>query len=106
MTLLAGLWYAAWPCARRASRRSPLRWLSTIVLSILVIYAKESTIILVAAAYAYLVFARRDPHGVFAAVASVGCIVLALVPWAYRNKQVSGDWIYLADASRRRHLAV
>lgn len=96
VTLLAGLWYAAWPL-RDVQSRSPLRWLSTIVLSILVIYAKESTIILVAALYAYLVFTRRDRHGTSAAIASIGCIVLALLPWAYRNKQVTGDWIWLTS---------
>ncbi|GJM26061.1 MAG: membrane protein [Phycisphaerae bacterium] len=96
VTFLAGLWWVAWPL-RQSRVSSPLRWLAAILLSILVIYAKESTLILVAALLGYIVFARRDRTGIIGAAASVACIIIALLPWAYRNKQATGDWIWLTS---------
>ncbi len=96
VTLLAALWWVALPFRDR-QLRSSMRWAAAIALSILVIYAKESTILLVAALFGYLIFARRDRAGVVAAIAAGICIAASLLPWAYRNKQLTGEWIWLTS---------
>jgi hypothetical protein len=96
VTLLAGLWWVAWPL-RDAKGNTLLRWLGTIALSIGVIYTKESTILLVGVLLGYLAFARRDRTALIGTGATIVGIIVALLPWASRNQQVTGDWIWLTS---------
>ncbi|NOX59124.1 MAG: glycosyltransferase family 39 protein [Planctomycetes bacterium] len=94
--LLAGLWWIAWPL-RNLQFASIKRWLGTIVAAILCVYAKESTLPMVILLLGYIVFARKDLTAIPGVVATILCIAVALLPWAYRNNQVVGEWIWLTS---------
>ena len=95
VSALCALWWAAWPVFREGSV-SPRRWLAVAALSILCVYLRESTlgliaiILLIAAGRA--IRERAVPVGPIL----VGlAIVLALTPWAARNRRVTGEWTWL-----------
>lgn len=94
--LVAFVWCVGLPLSDPQTKPA-LRWLFMTALMVLSIYTKESTLLLVIALLALLVVTR--PRLTFAphAIISIFCIVLALLPWAYRNKQLTGEWIFLTS---------
>ena len=114
VTVLAGLWWVSWPlinggggtCLAAGSPREGLpplppgrwgRWVLTGVLSALCVYLRPSTAGLVLVWTAVLVI--RQGVGGYRAWAGgavvVGVVVLSLVPWAARNRRVTGHWCWL-----------
>lgn len=95
VVLLAGFW---WIMGSILESRGPTigRWIWTGAVASLCVYQRESSLGLVLATIGIVVifkrFSRRDMIG---AATAVVCIVLALLPWAMRNKRIVGEWCWL-----------
>ncbi len=96
VTLIAFVWLAALPLSDPKSAAT-WRWGLMTALIVLAVYTKESTLPIAVAMLAYLIVVRSRLTFVPHAIVTIFCIVFALLPWAYRNKQVTGEWIFLTS---------
>ncbi len=72
------------------------RWVSVGLVAALCVYVRESSLGLVALALCFVVACRRFDRSSLAGVAIAGgIVVMALVPWAARNRHVIGEWCWL-----------
>ena len=94
VTSIVALWLIAWPLRRRGGG-SAARWLAMGLAACVSVYLRESSLVFVAALVAYLLVVRRDRRAVLGAVTVVLMVFVALVPWAYRNSRVIGQWCWL-----------
>ena len=94
VTAVAALWWVAWPL-RRPEGGSWMRWTSVGLLAALCVHLRESSLLLVAALAVYLIVVRRDRRAVGGVVGIVLISVASLLPWAYRNSRVIGQWCWL-----------
>ena len=94
VTALVGLWCVAWPLRRRECA-SWGRWIAVAALSAICIYIKESSLAFVVLLMMYFIAVRRDWRSMAGGAIVASVIVAALVPWAYRNQQVIGEWCWL-----------
>lgn len=71
-------------------------WFAVAVAACLVVYAREAGLAIVAAWLLLAVVAQRfKPAACLGVVVVVVAVVLALLPWAARNKSVTGQWVWL-----------
>ncbi len=71
-------------------------WIALGVVSVLCVHTRESAVVLVVLTFAVIVVIHRGALRMFTRVAVVGAIVFAsLVPWAIRNRTVTGSWCFL-----------
>lgn len=71
-------------------------WFAATLLAILLIYVRESSLLLMLLMIAFVVVVKHfDRRVMVGAIFSVLLIVLALFPWALRNKSVTGSWVWL-----------
>jgi 4-amino-4-deoxy-L-arabinose transferase-like glycosyltransferase len=93
VTVLTALWCVGLRLA--TGRGSWRQWASAALLASLCVYARESLLVLIAALLLALIVMRRDARTA-AGAAGVGLVVLvALLPWAWRNQRVLGQWCWL-----------
>jgi len=97
IALLLALWIAAWPIWRAADARGSWpRWLAVAALAVACVYARESSAGLIGLLLVLLIGRHRGRRRVVAGAAGVaGLVVLALLPWAWRNQHVTGDFCFL-----------
>lgn len=93
VTALAGLWLAA-PPARRSSPTGPGRWVVVSVLAAVCVHVRESSLLFVAALCVFLAVRRRDRAALVGAGFVIAVVFVALLPWAFRNSQVIGQWCW------------
>jgi hypothetical protein len=93
VTALTGLWLAAWPLLRCAER-SAARWMLVAALAALCVHARESLALFVAALLVLLLLLRRDRAALLGSIGVATLVVLALVPWGWRNQRVLGEWYW------------
>ncbi|HRX83720.1 MAG TPA: hypothetical protein P5572_01730 [Phycisphaerae bacterium] len=93
VTALAGLWLAAWPLTAR-TRSSVPRWGAVAVLAVLAVYAREASVLFVAALLVFLLLVRRDRQALLGSAAVALIVVLALVPWMLRNERLLGHRVW------------
>ena len=79
------------------SDRVPLRrWLLIGVLGASCVYLRESSLGLYLAGLAFVVCCRRfEPRSTGGVAAAAVFMVASLVPWAVRNRQITGEWRWL-----------
>jgi len=94
VTSIALLWLIVWPLRNRECN-SAGRWAAAGVFSAMCVYVRESALLIVAAMAVYLVIVRLDWRAMLGSASIVALVVLSLIPWGYRNKQVLGQWVFL-----------
>jgi hypothetical protein len=94
VTALVALWWVAWPLRERAAQ-SLWRWFAVAGLGAVSVYLRESAIAYVALLTMFLVIVRRDVRSLLGTAIIIAIVVGALLPWAYRNKSVIGEWCWL-----------
>lgn len=95
VAVLTALW---WLVARiiRQGTESLGRWVAVGLLAALCVYVRESSVGLVAVALGFTLVCRRfDRRTLLGTAIAAGLVVLALVPWAARNRLVVGEWCWL-----------
>lgn len=95
VAVLMALW---WLIARiiRQGTKSLGRWVAVGLVAALCVYVRESSVGLVAVALGFTLVCRRfDRRALLGAAIAAGFVVLALVPWAARNRRVVGEWCWL-----------
>lgn len=99
ITSLLGCWWIAASLLTKLGGACPNRtgrWLVLGCVSALTVYARESTlgliVLLVGGAVLLDRFRRRTIMG---ALACLIVVFVSLLPWAYRNHAVTGDWCFL-----------
>jgi len=97
VTACAALWYVGWPLqCRRAASGGYGRWLLVGVLSSLCVYARPSAAGLVVVWIAFLVIRRKFERRALAGAVLAGlAVVVSLIPWAERNRRLTGRWCWL-----------
>lgn len=96
VTALCAWWWAGWPMAVSGEVVSRRRCVLTILLIVLCVYVRESSLGLVALWLAWICWRRRfDRKSMLNAALTIFAIILALLPWAYRNHRVTGHWCWL-----------
>lgn len=92
-----GLWWALWPAiAPSGGTLSARRWLAVGLLAALCVYLRESSLGLVLLVLAFVAVCRRfERRTVLGALLATVTIVVALIPWAARNRQLTGEWCWL-----------
>ena len=95
LTAVCALWWAVWPMFRDGEV-SPRRWLAIAALSILCVYLRESTLGLIVILLLVATVRAIKKRVLPAKPLLVGlAVVLALTPWAARNRRVIGEWTWL-----------
>jgi hypothetical protein len=92
---LVGFW---WMIGRLLQDRGApaVRWIVAGLLGALCVYVRESGAGLVAAAVVFVVVCHRfDRRTILGAAITVCVIMVALLPWAARNRHVMGKWCWL-----------
>ncbi len=97
VTALAVLWWTLWPLTRRDPiAGQPARWIAVGLLSALCVYLRESSIGLIVFSMGFVLVCRRcDGKSVAGSALVLGVVIAALIPWAARNRAVTGDWCWL-----------
>jgi hypothetical protein len=109
--VLVALLWAAWPImlpvgrhdapaeAGRPGRATGTfyrRWIGVAVLAAIAVYVRESAFGLVLLLLLLMLLSRRfDGRSVVAALITGGAVLMSLLPWAARNRAVTGDWCWL-----------
>ena len=96
ITLLTGLW--SYGAGLVVGRRDPSirQWLAVGVLGLACVYARESTLGLIAVALLLQLTWRRFDRSAWVGIVVVVCVLVAgLFPWALRNRNVIGEWCWL-----------
>jgi len=96
ITLLCGLWVAGWDGLRSDAPPPVRRWVLIGLLGAACVYAKESSLGLVALWTGLLLIrhARRPRAWIGAGVVAL-VLAAGLLPWALRNRQVTGQFCWL-----------
>ncbi len=95
VAVLVALW---WVIARiiQQGTESHGRWVAVGLVAALCVYVRESGVGLIAVALGFVLVCRRFDRRTSVGVAiAAGLVVLALVPWAARNRRVVGEWYWL-----------
>lgn len=94
--LLAFWWMCAAWMLREDARTSFVQWVTIGLFSALCVYTRESSLGLVALLLLLLIIFHRFDRRIIAGAAIGGVItVMALLPWAARNRVVLGEWSWL-----------
>ncbi len=96
VTLLVALW--SYGAGFVVERRAPTvrQWFAVGLLSLACVYARESTLGLIAAALVAHLIWRRFAGSAGLGIVIVGCVLVAgLFPWALRNRGAVGQWCWL-----------
>jgi len=105
ITALGACWWAhdrllttpRQPVEKRGGLRG---WAVAGAAAALMVHTRESSLGLVVALWLFLVIAHRFQPATLKGVALAGLIVAgSLLPWAYRNHRVTGDWCWLTHRS-------
>ena len=101
ITALGACWLAHDRLLTTLDRGGGLRgWAVAGAAAALMVHSRESSLGLVVALWLFLVIAHRFRPATLKGVALAGLIVGgSLLPWAYRNRQVTGDWCWLTHRS-------
>jgi hypothetical protein len=94
VTALVVLWWLALPL-RHSAADTIGRWAAIGVAACLCVHLRESALLFVAALLAFPLVTRRDRRSVFGVAGVALMVFLSLVPWAYRNQRVLGQWVWL-----------
>ncbi len=96
VTWLIALWWLAGPILRdHGERVSAWRWFAIGAVAALTVYTRESGLGLVVVLLAIAVVGRRfDRRSLVGAGVVLGMVVVSLLPWAIRNKRVTGEWCW------------
>lgn len=94
VTFAAWLWMTALPLRRRGAG-SVLRWVLAGVAAAGCVYTRESSLLMVGGLCVFLALSRRDRSGAVGAAGIILFVAVTLVPWAYRNSRVIGEWCWL-----------
>jgi len=94
---LGAFWWAVAPLFLREERSvTRLRWLGIGVAAALCVYLRESSFALILGALAFVVVIRRFERGsLLGSAIALGIVIATLVPWAARNRMVTGEWCWL-----------
>ena len=95
VAVLMALW---WLIARiiQSDTESLGRWVAVGLAAVLCVYVRESSVGLVAVALGFTLVCRRfDRRTLLGTAIAAGLVVLALLPWAARNRHVVGEWCWL-----------
>jgi len=97
ITALCGLWWTLAIAMRRDHGSSIAgTWLAIGAVAALCIYLRESSLGLVFAGLIVVALVRRlDRRVLMGAAIATGVVVVSLIPWAARNRSVTGDWCWL-----------
>lgn len=71
------------------------RWVAAGALAAVGVYLRESSLALVIATVLFMVFCLRTRAAVLGAIGAMGIVFAALLPWATRNKLVTGSFTLL-----------
>ena len=73
------------------------RWLFSGIVAALCIHIRESSILFAGALVLLILLVRRDRQALAGSVLVVLIVFLSLLPWAYRNSKVIGQWCWLTS---------
>ncbi len=96
VTCIALLWLVVWPLLKLEGDSLP-RWLSAGAVAALCVHIRESSILFIAALVLLVLLVRRDRRAVGGTAMVVLIVFLSLLPWAYRNSKVMGQWCWLTS---------
>ncbi len=95
VTLLAAFWWLVAPFLRGGPVAGK-RWLAVAVISVSLVYVRESALMpLMAALLMTLVVRRFESRTVYGAAFVAVFVATALVPWAMRNRRILGERCWL-----------
>lgn len=105
-TLVVLWWLVGWPLSEEpgAAARGPRlgrrarwwRWVATVALASACVYARPGAILLVVFWSAFVVARRRAQwRAIGGTLLFTAAVAASLVPWAYRNRHVTGQWCWL-----------
>lgn len=90
---LIGLWIALWKTVRAPSARG---WIVVGILAAVCVYLRESSLGLVVAGPILVAVSKPVViRSLWGPVVVLGIVVLTLIPWAARNRAVTGHWCWL-----------
>ena len=93
---VAALWWVGWPLQLAGRHSQMKRWAAVGALSALTIYLRPSAAGLVVVWVLFLLMRRGfDRQGWGGAVVVAVVVVVSLVPWAERNRRLTGHWCWL-----------
>lgn len=97
IAVIVVLWWIAWPILARTSGRAAVyRWALIGLVATIAVYVRESGLGIVGVLLGFVVICHRFDRGsLVGAGLAAGMVVAALVPWAARNRHVTGDWCWL-----------
>lgn len=96
VTTVAALWWVGWPLQLAGRSSQMKRWAAVGALSALAIYLRPSAAGLVLVWVLFLLVRRGfDRQGWAGVVVVAAVVVVSLVPWAERNRRVTGHWCWL-----------
>ena len=98
-TALIALWWTTWPLVSRDAVPPKIRrWLTIAAMATLCVHLRESSLGLIALTLVFTLACRRFDRNAWMGTIIVGGVVVAsLVPWAARNKSVTGQWTWLTN---------
>ncbi len=108
---LLAFWWSVAPFAVRrgddpagGSAEAPVlawpRWVAAGLAAAVCVYVRESALGLIILVLVLIVFLRRlDGRMLGGAAVATGLVVVSLLPWAARNRQVLGEWCWLTTRS-------
>ena len=95
VTALAGLWLVLAPCLRPGGG-TLRRWLVVGLVGVVIVYTREAGLGLIGLTLGFVVVIRRFDRTTLAGAAlAAALVVVALLPWAARNRRVTGEWCWL-----------
>ncbi len=104
VTALCAAWLVGWPLIQGGYIAGFGRWLAVGATVSVCVYLRESSLGLCLCWIGLLVWIQWNRIGQQArrralagGMMAVGVLVVALLPWAWRNGQVLGDWIWLTN---------
>ena len=96
LATVVALWWMGWPLQGRMRRKQMGRWVAVGALSALAVYLRPSAAGLVAVWALFLLMRRgSDRQGWIGVVIVAAMVVVSLVPWAARNRRITGHWCWL-----------
>ncbi len=98
-TALIALWWTMWPLVSRdAVQPSMRRWLAISAMAALCVHLRESSLGLIAVTLVFTLACRRfDRNAWMGTIIVSGMVMASLLPWAARNKSVTGHWTWLTN---------
>ena len=97
LPIIVVLWWAARPLLMSVpGGGGAFRWVGVGLLAALAVYVRESSLGLAGALVGFILVCRRfNRRSLAGAMLVAAMVVLALAPWALRNRRVTGHWCWL-----------